>query len=229
MEGKAALFKEFADIDAFPICLDTQNPEEIITAVRHIAPVFGGINLEDIAAPKCFDIERRLREQLDIPVVHDDQHGTAVVVLAALINALRLKNMQPHEPRVVINGAGAAGTAIAELLLAFGVRTIVMCDSKGVIHNGRTDLNNEKIALAQITNVACLEGQDASGCVIGLLEHALRGADVFIGVSVANALDAKLIATMNPQPIIFAMANPEPEIMPDVARAAGAPDRQAPH
>lgn len=222
MEGKAALFKEFADIDAFPICLDTQSPEEIITAVKQIAPVFGGINLEDIAAPKCFDIERRLREELDIPVMHDDQHGTAVVVLAALINALKLKNMQPHEPRVVINGAGAAGTAVAELLLAYGVHNIVICDSKGVIHHGRTDLNEEKQALARITNMACLEGLDASGCVIGTLETAVRGADVFIGVSAANILSGDMVRAMNPQPIIFAMANPTPEIMPDVAIEAGA-------
>ncbi len=213
MEGKAALFKKFAEIDAFPICLDTQNVDEIVETVVHIAPVFGGINLEDISAPRCFEVERRLKALLQIPVMHDDQHGTATVVLAALINALTLRDITAAETRVVISGAGAAGTAIAELLLAYGVQNIIVCDSKGIISIDRTDLNEEKISLAKITNAEKLSG--------GLAE-ALRGAHVFIGVSAAGALSASLIPTMAERPIIMAMANPVPEIMPDEALAAGA-------
>jgi malate dehydrogenase (oxaloacetate-decarboxylating) len=222
MEGKAILFKQFANVDAFPICLATQNTEEIITAVKLIAPVFGGINLEDIAAPRCFEIERRLKEELDIPVVHDDQHGTAVVVLAALINACKVREITIAEARIVINGAGAAGTAVAELLLAFGVQHIVMCDSQGVIHRGRHDLTEAKAMLAELTNRACHEGLSTTGCVVGNLKQAIVGADIFIGVSAAGVLTSDMVRSMAPNPIIFAMANPVPEIMPDEARAAGA-------
>lgn len=222
MEGKAILFKQFANVDAFPICLDTQNVDEIVAAVKQIAPVFGGINLEDIAAPKCFEVERRLKEELSIPVVHDDQHGTAVVVLAALINALKLKSLAIEDAKIVINGAGAAGTAIAELLIAYGAHHIVVCDSKGVIYKGRPDLNDAKLALAEITNRACHAGHDATGCVISDLAGAMQGADIFIGVSTADVVTAEMVQSMAPQPIVFAMANPIPEIMPDVARAAGA-------
>ncbi|MCX6781381.1 MAG: NADP-dependent malic enzyme [Candidatus Magasanikbacteria bacterium] len=213
MEGKAILFKKFADVDAFPICLDTQDTEEIIKAVKNIAPVFGGINLEDIAAPKCFEIERRLKHELNIPVVHDDQHGTAVVVLAALINALRLKNLDAEKAQIVINGAGAAGTAIAELLLAYGVKKIIVCDSQGIIHKTRKDLSDVKMLLAQITNEKNIEGT---------LADAVQNADIFIGVSVAGALTQDMVRQMAKDPIIIAMANPVPEIMPDEALAAGA-------
>lgn len=213
MEGKAALFKRFANIDAFPICLNTQDTEEIIRIVQAIAPVFGGINLEDISAPRCFEIERRLADLLDIPVVHDDQQGTAVVVLAALTNALRVNNLTLSEVRVVINGAGAAGTAVSRLLLQAGVRNIVVCDSKGIVESGRPDLNEEKQALARDTNP---EGRT------GGLADALKDAQVFIGLSKAGVLNADLIRQMAPQPIIFAMANPMPEIMPEDALAAGA-------
>lgn len=213
MEGKAILFKQFADVDAFPICLDTQDTEEIIAAIKLIAPVFGGINLEDIAAPKCFEIERRLKDELDIPVVHDDQHGTAVVVLAALINACKVRGFDEKTVRVVINGAGAAGTAVAELLLSYGVRNIVMCDSQGVIHKGRPELTEAKAMLAELTN------RDG---VVGKLQDVIAGAHIFIGVSTAGALTADMVKTMSEGPIIFAMANPVPEIMPEEARAAGA-------
>lgn len=222
MEGKAILFKQFADVDAFPICLATQDVEEIITAVKLIAPVFGGINLEDIAAPRCFEIERRLIDELDIPVLHDDQHGTAVVVLSALINAMKVRNLAAETVRVVINGAGAAGTAVAELLVAYGLKSIVVCDSKGVIHKGRPDLNEAKSMLAELTNCACHTGLGTIGCFQGSLSDAVIGADIFIGVSAAGALTAEMIHSMNPSPIIFAMANPVPEIMPDEALAAGA-------
>ncbi len=213
MEGKAALLKAFADVDAFPICLDTQDTEEIIKTVQYIAPVFGGINLEDISAPRCFEIERRLQKMLDIPVFHDDQHGTAVVVLAGLINALKLRKLKKQDARVVINGAGAAGIAIANMLLTFGIKHLVLCDSKGIIYTGRKDLNPEKKRIAKKTNTQKLKGT---------LADAMHGADVFIGVSVANVVTQTMVASMNTQPIVFAMANPDPEIMPDKAKKAGA-------
>ena len=220
MESKALLFKEFANIDAWPICVDTQDAEEIIETVRRIAPVFGGVNLEDIGAPKCFHVEEALQD-LGIPVFHDDQHGTAIVLLAALINASKVIGRPLTDLNVVINGAGAAGTAISKLLRCVGhdpnvcepVKDIVVCDSKGAIHKGRDDLNPQKQELLGFTN------KDHRG---GSLQDVLQGADVFIGVSKGNLLDASDIQRMNDDPVILAMANPIPEIMPDVARDAGA-------
>jgi len=220
MEGKALLFKEYADINAWPICLDTQDTEEIIETVRRIAPVFGGINLEDISAPRCFEVENRLQD-LGIPVFHDDQHGTAIVLLAALINACKVVDRDLETMKVVINGAGAAGTAIAKLLRCIGqesascvsVKDIVICDSKGAIHSGRDDLNQMKKELLEITNLT-----DQAGS----LAEVLVDADVFIGVSKGNILKVEDVQAMAPDPIIFAMANPEPEIMPDLAKQAGA-------
>lgn len=214
MEGKAVLFKEFAGVDAFPICLDTQDTEEIIKAVKNIAPVFGGINLEDIAAPRCFEIEERLKKELSIPVMHDDQHGTAVVVLAALINALRLKKMNKKNARVVISGAGAAGTAIAKMLLKYGFEQIAVCDSKGLIHTGRPDLNSAKMELAQFTRQN--KQPDAS------LKEVIKEKDVLIGVSGPGLITRAEIKTMNKNPIVLVLANPIPEIMPDEAKAGGA-------
>jgi len=222
MEGKAMLFKEFAGIDAFPICLDTQNPEEIIRTVKHIAPVFGGINLEDIAAPRCFDIEKRLKEELTIPVLHDDQHGTAVVVLAALINALKVKQTSKEEVRVYINGAGAAGTAIAKLLLAYGFKNVVVADSQGAIYKGRTNLGVYKEEIAELTNIECHRDPKVATCATGDLIHSLRNFDIFIGVSKGNLLTADMIKSMRSDPVIFALANPVPEIEPDIAITAGA-------
>lgn len=213
MEGKAVLFKEFANVDAVPICLATQDTEEIIKAVKMIAPTFGGINLEDISAPRCFEIEERLKDELDIPVMHDDQHGTATVVLAALINSLKLRGSDKSEIKVVVNGAGAAGVAITELLMKHGVRSIIVCDSQGIISADRTDLNETKKRLAKVTNL-----ENRSG---GLLD-ALKDADVFMGVSVKEALKPGMVEVMNDRPIIFGLANPIPEIMPDVAKQAGA-------
>lgn len=213
MEGKAVLFKEFANVDAFPICLDTQDTEEIIKAVKYIAPVFGGINLEDISAPRCFEIENRLKTELNIPVMHDDQHGTATVVLAALINALKLSELSPNNAKVVINGSGAAGTAVTKLLLKYGFIDIVMVDSKGIISKTREDLNPEKLELAEITNPRRVSGD---------LQIALNSSNIFIGVSKGNILNADLIKTMAEKPIIFALGNPVPEIMPDIAKEAGA-------
>ena len=213
MEGKAILFKQFAGVDAFPICLDTQDTEEIIKAVKQIAPVFGAINLEDISAPRCFEIERRLQAELDIPVMHDDQHGTAVVVLAGLINALKVRGSEKSEVKVVFSGAGAAGTAIAELLIRYGFKNIVVLDSRGVIWRGREDLNDEKKILASKTNPSNERGDLAS---------VIKGADIFIGVSKAGLLTAEMVQSMANRPIIFALANPVPEIMPDVAKSAGA-------
>ena len=220
MEGKALLFKEYANIDAWPICLDTQDADEIVETVRRIAPVFGGINLEDIAAPRCFEVEARLQD-LGIPVFHDDQHGTAIVLLAALINACRVLGRDPAKLRVVISGAGAAGTAIARLLRGVNfadadwepVEDIVVCDSRGAIHAGRAGLSPEKEALLAYTNQAAHTGS---------VHEVLQGADVFIGVSKGGLLAAGDIERMAEAPIILAMANPEPEIMPDVALAAGA-------
>ena len=213
MEGKAILFKGFADIDAVPICLDTQDEEEIPMIIKNIAPFFGGINLEDIAAPRCFDIESRLQEMLDIPVFHDDQHGTAVVCSAALINALKIAGKAPGEVKVAINGAGAAGVAITKMLLAIGVEDIVVCDRTGILHDGRTEICSAKRELVDITNEANLTGQ---------LAAAVEGRDVFIGVSAPGSLTEEMVRTMAKDPIIFAMANPEPEILPDKAIAAGA-------
>lgn len=213
MEGKSVLFKRFAGVDAFPIVLDTQDTEEIIATVKNIAPGFGGINLEDIAAPRCFEIERRLKRELPIPVLHDDQHGTAVVTLAAMLNAMRLSRRELKDAKVVINGTGAAGVSIVRLLLECGVKQAIMVDSKGIIYKGRDHLTPEKQELARITNKESLKGG---------LEDAVRDADVFIGVSVPGVLTSDMVKSMRPDPIIFAMANPEPEIMPDEAKAAGA-------
>lgn len=208
MEGKAALFKRFADVDAWPICLDTQDVDEIVRTVEVIAPGFGGINLEDIAAPRCFEVERRLREKLNIPVFHDDQHGTAVVVLAALVNALRLVNKQMADLRVVMIGAGAAGAAVARLLMGAGVSDIVLFDSKGAVHTGRNDLDPDKAALAEVTNPRGHTGSIA---------EAMEGADVFIGLSQPNVIKESDVAAMAPGAIVFALANPDPEIDPVVA------------
>lgn len=205
MEGKALLFKEFAGIDAFPICLATQDTDEIVETVKRIAPVFGGINLEDISAPRCFEIESRLKQELDIPVFHDDQHGTAIVVLAALTNALKLVGKTFEEIRIVINGAGAAGVAIALLLQKAGVKTILMCDSKGIISSDRTDLNPQKQVFAV---------QES-----GLLADAMKNADVFLGVSVPGVLSVEMVKSMAADAIVFAMANPIPEIQPELVQA----------
>ncbi|MBD2302182.1 ACT domain-containing protein [Nostoc sp. FACHB-87] len=202
MEGKAMLFKEFAGIDAFPICLATQSTDEIVQAVKQIAPVFGGVNLEDIAAPRCFEIEQRLRQELDIPVFHDDQHGTAIVTLAALYNALKLVNKSMADIRIVINGAGAAGVAIARLLRKAGAQTILMCDSKGILSVHRTDLTEEK--------------QEFAVKAQGTLAGAMQGADVFIGVSAPGVLTPEMVQAMAKDPIVFAMANPIPEIQPEL-------------
>lgn len=222
MEGKAALFKRFAGIDAFPICLDTQDPERIIETVKAIAPVFGGINLEDIASPNCFLIEERLRSELDIPVLHDDQHGTAVVVLAGLINALRLRGSRREEVKIVVSGAGAAGVAVVKLLLMYGFLNIVVIDSRGAVYTQRGDLKAEKEKLSFLTNVACHSGEGNPDCVTGGLADSIRGADIFIGVSRAGVLTEAMVKTMHEKPIVFALANPEPEIMPEEALRAGA-------
>ena len=213
MEGKAALFKSFGNVNAFPICLDTQDTEEIIKTVVNIAPAFGGINLEDISAPRCFEIEERLKELLDIPVFHDDQHGTAIVVLAGVINALRVTGKTKEDSRVVVNGAGSAGIAITKLLLTYGFKHITMCDRSGIIHKGYEGLNWMQEKMCDVTN---LENQT------GTLADALKGADIFIGVSAPNIVTQDMIRSMNKDAIIFAMANPVPEIMPDAAKEAGA-------
>jgi malate dehydrogenase (oxaloacetate-decarboxylating) len=213
MEGKALLFKEFANVDAFPICLDTQDTEEIIKAVKQIAPVFGGINLEDIAAPRCFEIEERLKAELDIPVFHDDQHGTAVVILAGLINSVKLRGSDKTKVKVIMNGAGAAGTSVSKLLLQYGFKNIIVLDSKGAIFAGRGDLNSAKQALAELTNPEKVQGG---------LTDVMNGADIFIGVSKPNLVTEEMIKSMNERPIIFALANPVPEVMPDLAEKAGA-------
>ncbi|MDR9418993.1 NADP-dependent malic enzyme [Gracilimonas sp.] len=213
MEGKSVLFKKFGGVDAFPIVLDTQDTDEIVQTVKNIAPGFGGINLEDISAPRCFEIERRLKEELDIPVFHDDQHGTAIVTLAGIYNALKLTNKKMEDLRVIINGAGAAGVAIVKLLFAAGVKDVIMCDSRGIIYKGRNSLNDTKKEMAEITNKQMRKGS---------LEDAVRGMDVFIGVSVPNVLSKDMVKTMNRNPMIFAMSNPIPEIMPEDAFEAGA-------
>nr|WP_300091434.1 malic enzyme-like NAD(P)-binding protein [Sedimentibacter sp.] len=214
MEGKAVLFKSFAGVDAFPICVKSQDIEEIINTAINIAPVFGGINLEDIQAPKCFEIEDRLKEILDIPVFHDDQHGTAIVVSAALINALKLTKKNMEDVKIVLNGPGAAGTAIIKMLISLGAKNIVACDSKGIVVEGRDGgLNAHKTELSKITNSQKLKGT---------LKDAMAGADVFIGVSAPNSVTEEMVKSMNADSIIFAMANPTPEIMPDIAKKAGA-------
>ena len=213
MEGKCALFKEFAGVDAFPIALKTQDTEEIIKSIVNISPIFGGINLEDISAPRCFEIEERLADLLDIPVFHDDQHGTAVVVLAGLMNALKVVGKKLSEISIVVNGAGAAGTAITNLLLEAGVKSIVVLDSKGIIVEGRLGMEEEKNQLAKKTN------KDKR---TGGLKEAMLGADVFVGVSKPGLLTVEMIKSMNKKSIIFAMANPVPEVMPDIALSAGA-------
>ncbi|MBP8715024.1 MAG: NAD-dependent malic enzyme [Lachnospiraceae bacterium] len=213
MEGKAVLFKEFGGVNAIPICLDTQDTEEIIKAVTYMAPGFGGINLEDISAPRCFEIEERLKASLDIPVFHDDQHGTAIVVLAAIINALKVIPKDMNTCRVVVSGAGAAGVAITKLLLNYGFKNMVMCNSKGIVSKGDERLNWMQKKMADITNPEHLTGS---------LADALNGADIFIGVSAPGIVTPDMVSSMNKDPFIFAMANPTPEIMPDVAKAAGA-------
>lgn len=213
MEGKAVLFKEFGGVDGFPICLSTQEPEEIIAAVKAIAPTFGGINLEDIASPKCFGIEERLKEELDIPVFHDDQHGTAVVVTAALMNALKLVGKKLENVKIVLSGPGAAGTAIVKMLLSGGAKNLVVCDRKGVLYEGREDLSGHKATLAVQTNPEKIRGA---------LSDAIRGADVFIGVSAGGILTPEMVKTMNKGAIVFAMANPVPEIGYKEAVEAGA-------
>ena len=213
MEGKAVLFKEFGGVNAVPICLDTQDTEEIIRTVVNIAPAFGGINLEDISAPRCFEIETRLKELLNIPVFHDDQHGTAIVVLAGIINALKVTGKKKEDCRVVINGAGSAGIAIAKLLLTYGFSHIILCDSKGIISRSADNLTPVKAEIAQVTNPEDLKGT---------LADALRGADIFVGVSAPGVVTEEMVASMNQDAILFALSNPVPEIMPDLAKAAGA-------
>ena len=213
MEGKAALFKEFGNVNAVPICLETQDTEEIIKAVTWIAPAFGGINLEDISAPRCFEIEERLKASLDIPIFHDDQHGTAIVVLAGVINALKVVNKDKESCKVVVNGAGSAGVAITKLLLTYGFSNVVMCDKAGIISRNTKGLNWMQERMALITNPSQEEGS---------LTDAMRGADIFIGVSAPGIVTSEMVASMNPDSILFAMANPIPEIMPDAAKSAGA-------
>lgn len=213
MEGKCVLFKEFGDVNAFPICLDTQDTDEIVNIVTALAPTFGGINLEDISAPRCFEIEERLKETLNIPVFHDDQHGTAIVVLSAVINSLRITGKKKEDCRIVVNGAGAAGIAITKLLLRYGFKHAILCDRTGIISSSRDNLNDMKKEMLKVTNL-----DDISGS----LADSLKGADIFIGVSAPNSVTEEMVRSMNSDPIIFAMANPTPEIMPDVAKKAGA-------
>lgn len=213
MEGKCVLFKEFGNVNAVPICLDTQDTEEIIATVKNIAPAYGGINLEDISAPRCFEIERRLQEMLDIPVFHDDQHGTAIVVLAGIINALKVTGKQKETCRVVVNGAGSAGIAITKLLLSYGFSNVTMCDREGIIGKDYPNLNWMQKEMTAVTNLSDQHGT---------LADAMKGADVFVGVSAPGIVTPEMVASMNHDAILFAMANPVPEIMPDAAKAAGA-------
>lgn len=213
MEGKSALFKEFGDVDAIPICVASKDTEEIIKTVRLISGSFGGINLEDISAPRCFEIERRLQEECDIPIFHDDQHGTAVVTLAAVINALKLTNRKIENIKAVTSGAGAAGIAIVKLLIAMGLKNVIMCDRHGAIYKGRDGQNHEKELIADITN---------QNCEKGTLAEVIKGADLFIGVSAPNCVTEEMVKSMTPQPILFPMANPDPEILPELAKKAGA-------
>lgn len=213
MEGKAVLFKEFGNINAVPICLDTQDTEEIIKAVTWLAPGFGGINLEDISAPRCFEIEERLKATLDIPVFHDDQHGTAIVVLAGIINGLKLVNKKKEDCKVVVNGAGSAGVAITKLLLTYGFKNVIMCDKIGILYKGAEGLNWIQEKMVEVTNPNNEKGS---------LADALKGADIFVGVSAPGIVTKEMVASMNHDSILFAMANPTPEIMPDLAKEAGA-------
>ena len=213
MEGKCALFKAFGDVDAFPLCVRSKDVDEIVKTVQLIAGSFGGINLEDISAPRCFEIERKLKECCDIPIFHDDQHGTAVVTLAAMINALKLCGKKLEDISVVTSGAGAAGIAIIRLLISMGLKNVILCDRKGAIYKGRDGLNKEKEEMAEITNLQCKKGT---------LAEVLVGADVFIGVSAPGCVTKEMVASMNKNPILFPMANPTPEIMPDLAKEAGA-------
>ena len=213
MEGKCALFKAFGDVDAFPLCVRSKDVDEIVNTVALLAGSFGGVNLEDISAPRCFEIERKLKERCDIPIFHDDQHGTAVVTAAALINALKLTGRKLEDVRVVTSGAGAAGIAIIKLLVSLGLKEVIMCDRTGAIYEGRDGLNAEKVEMAKITN------RDKKS---GTLAEMLVGADVFIGVSAPGTVTPEMVKTMAPNPILFPMANPVPEIMPDLAKEAGA-------
>ena len=213
MEGKAVLFKEFGGVNAVPICLDTQDTEEIIKTVVNIAPAFGGINLEDISAPRCFEIEERLKELLDIPVFHDDQHGTAIVFLAGIINAMKVTGKDKESSKVVVNGAGSAGVAITKLLLTYGFKHVTMCDINGILGKDSKDLNWMQEKMVEVTNLEQKTGK---------LADALKGADIFVGVSAPNIVTPEMVASMNKDAILFAMANPVPEIMPDIAKAAGA-------
>lgn len=213
MEGKSVLFKEFGGVNAFPICLKTQDVDEIVETVQRLEPTFGGINLEDISAPRCFEIERRLKETMNIPVFHDDQHGTAIIVLAGIINSLRITGKKKEECRIVVNGSGAAGIAISKLLLSYGFQHLILCDSKGIISRDRDKLNWIKQEMLEVTN---LENRT------GTLADALQGADIFIGVSAPGSVTPEMVRTMNSDAILFAMANPVPEIMPDLAKEAGA-------
>ncbi len=213
MEGKAVLFKTFGDVDAFPICLNTKDVDEIVNTVKAISPTFGGINLEDIAAPRCFEIEKRLKQELDIPVFHDDQHGTAIVVLAGMINALKVTGKDLNNIKVVVNGAGAAGIAITKLLMSMGLKTVILCDTKGAIYKGRGNLNSAKEEIAEITNLNVEKGS---------LGDVIKGADVFIGVSGPNTVTKEMIEVMAKDAIVFAMSNPVPEIYPEIAIEAGA-------
>jgi len=221
MEGKAILFKEFANLNAFPIILKNQDTKQTIETIKNISPGFGGINLEDFKAPECFEIEESLQD-LGIPVMHDDQHGTAVVVLAGLINSLKIRNSNKEEVKIVINGTGAAGVAVTKILLNYGFQNIVLVDSKGAIYHGRDYLNAIKKGLAKITNTTCLTCPECKECITGNLSSALKDTDIFIGVSKGNLLTKEMIRSMNQNPIIFALANPTPEIMPDLAKEAGA-------
>lgn len=222
MEWKCVLFKKFAWINAFPIVLNTKDTEEIIRTIKNIAPTFGGINLEDISAPRCFEIEERLKNELDIPVMHDDQHGTAIVTLAWIINGLKITGKKKEEVKVVVNGVWAAWVAITKLLLLYGIKDIVMVDSVGTIHKWRKDLNPVKEMLTNITNTACLLDPSSEWCVIGWLDAAVKWRDIFIWVSAPWILTPDMVKSMNKDPMIFAMANPTPEIMPDLAKEAGA-------
>ena len=213
MEGKCVLFKEFGNINAFPICLSTQDPDEIVAAVKAISPTFGGINLEDISAPRCFEIEERLKKELDIPVFHDDQHGTAIVVLAGIINSLKITGKKKEDCRVVVNGAGSAGIAIAKLLLRYGFTDVTLCDRQGILRSGMEGLNWMQESMMEVINPRGLSGS---------LADALKDADIFVGVSAPGIVSKEMVASMHPDAILFAMANPVPEIMPDEARAAGA-------
>ncbi len=212
MEGKCALFKRFGDVDAFPICVRSKEVDDIVNTVKMIAGSFGGVNLEDISAPRCFEIEKRLKEECDIPIFHDDQHGTAVVTLAAMLNALKLAKKDISDIEVVVNGSGAAGIAITKLLMSMGLKKVILCDTKGAIYDGREGLNAIKAEMAKISNLEKKQGQ---------LADVIKGADVFIGVSAPGVLTPEMVKTMAKDPIVFAMANPVPEILPDVAKEAG--------